>query len=119
MNSIKSTEEKLKEWISQDESLGRGVHFAWVGQTYRSGVGLVTFTQQDEVVAFDFYSLHDIPIFKRSYARSAFFMKNTIKQKCLERVLERLENATDSDEARDQFMRTCGGFLDHMLQVQA
>ena len=114
-----TTQEKLHQWIQAGAN--RGIHFSWLGQSYNRGVGIITATENGgEIVDFEMYTLIDVPVFKRAYARSSLYIDNTTKQKAVESILARLENTTLTDAQRQHNLTfNCSQLLDVMLSVDS
>lgn len=120
-NTHESTEtaDPLQFWIDSAPDLNRGVHFSWLGKSYKDGIGLITATENGgEVVDFEVYILSDIPVFRRSYARSCLYYDGTHKGEAVKTLFRRLQNTTDANEEKSLDLTfRCGQLLDRMLSV--
>lgn len=117
--SITSTKDLLGAWLA--DASDNGIRFSWVGKDYDTGIGLITLSIDDgHIIDFEMYPLSDIPVFKKSYARSSFFIDGTTKEKSLRKLLERSTklSSEDKDVVQEREMmlnQNCAVLLDTIL----
>ena len=104
---------EIKNWTSENKN--RKIKYTWFQSEYLGTLGLVLFIENGITVNFVSYSLEDVKIFKRLYARASVHLANSKKANALQSALNEL-NTPDFKENHLTMAKKCGELLNILLQ---